>query len=286
MQHAYHKFVAEQARLLNAGVSPRAPRPTPSAGRQSPPDGAPTVLVFAPHPDDECITGALPLRLLRELKMRVVNVAVTLGSRKDRRQERWQELQQACDFIGFETLLPAPGGLEKINLDQRQQNPDAWHKAVLIMTDILRRQQPHIVFFPHAGDANSTHIGVNALMTDALAKTGKNFCCWVCESEFWAPMPHPNLMIETSVADTADLVAALAQHAGEVKRNPYHLRLPAWMIDNVRRGGELVGGQGGEPPPFIFATLYRLSKWAHGRLENGASGKMVSANDSLKLLFG
>ena len=121
MQHAYHKFVAEQARLLNAGVSPRAPRPTPSAGRQSPPDGAPTVLVFAPHPDDECITGALPLRLLRELKMRVVNVAVTLGSRKDRRQERWQELQQACDFIGFETLLPAPGGLEKINLDQRRK---------------------------------------------------------------------------------------------------------------------------------------------------------------------
>ncbi len=93
-------------------------------------------------------------------------------------------------------------------------------------------------------------------------------------------------MIESSVADAADLVAALSLHAGEVRRNPYHLRLPAWMVDNVRRGGELVGSQGGEPPPFTFATLYRLRQWRHGRYEDNAGGKMVSANDSLEHLFG
>ncbi len=91
MRHVYHKFVAEQARLLNEGVSPRGPRPAPAAGRQPPPATAPQALIFAPHPDDECIIGALPLRLLRELKMRVADIAVTLGSRKDRRQERWQD---------------------------------------------------------------------------------------------------------------------------------------------------------------------------------------------------
>ena len=52
-------------------------------------------------------------------------------------------------------------------------------------------------------------------------------------------------MVESSAADVADLMAALSLHVGEVARNPYHLRLPAWMIDNVRRGAELVGGQGG-----------------------------------------
>ena len=55
-------------------------------------------------------------------------------------------------------------------------------------------------------------------------------------------MPVPNLMIASTVDDVAELVAALSLHAGEVRRNPYHRRLPAWMIDNVRRGAELLGG--------------------------------------------
>ncbi len=286
MRHVYHKFVSEHARLLGEGVSARGPRPAPAAGRNPPPKSAPAGLIFAPHPDDECIIGALPLRLLRELKMRITDVAVTLGSRKDRRQERWQELRHACDFLGFATLLPAEGGLEKINPEGRRQYPDNWQAAVKHIGAILRQQQPRVIFFPHAGDANSTHIGVNALLNDALPEAGKDFCCWVCETEYWMPLAQPNLMVESSVADVADLVAALALHAGEVQRNPYHLRLPAWLIDNVRRGGELVGGQGGEAPPFTFATLYRLRKWVHGHYEDSAGGKLISANDSLENLFG
>ncbi|MBV9490836.1 MAG: PIG-L family deacetylase, partial [Verrucomicrobia bacterium] len=87
-------------------------------------------------------------------------------------------------------------------------------------------------------------------------------------------------------AEVADLVAALALHAGEVARNPYHLRLPAWMIDNVRRGAELVGGQGGAAPRFTFATLYRLRRWVHGRLEEALErGRMLSSQDDLSALF-
>ena len=56
-------------------------------------------------------------------------------------------------------------------------------------------------------------------------------------------------------------------HVGEVRRNPYHLLVPPWMQDNVRRGGELVGGQGGAAPDFFFCTLYRLRRWANGRLD-------------------
>src|SRR2546422_7081650 len=37
-------------------------------------------------------------------------------------------------------------------------------------------------------------------------------------------------------------------------------RSPAWMLDNVRRGSELVSGQGGTAPDFAFAALYRLRK--------------------------
>ena len=61
------------------------------------------------------------------------------------------------------------------------------------------------------------------------------------ETEYWGQMHAPNLMVESSEADLADLLAALSHHIGEVRRNPFHLRMPAWMQDNVRLGAEVVG---------------------------------------------
>jgi len=80
-------------------------------------------------------------------------------------------------------------------------------------------------------------------------------------------MADPNLMVELTEEHLATLITALTFHVGEVKRNPYHLSLPAWMMDNVRRGSELVGGQGGAAPEYPFATLYRLRRWKNGGFE-------------------
>ena len=74
-------------------------------------------------------------------------------------------------------------------------------------------------------------------------------------------------MVESSVHDVADLMAGTSFHVGEVQRNPYHLVQPSWMQDNVRRGGELVGGQGGAAPDFTFCTLYRYRRWNNARFE-------------------
>lgn len=93
-------------------------------------------------------------------------------------------------------------------------------------------------------------------------------------------------MVEISPRDLGDLIAALSFHTGEVQRNPYHLRLPAWMQDNVRRGGEVVGGQGETPPSFSFATLYRLSRWTGSTLHPAFAGsRVVGATDDLATLL-
>ena len=71
------------------------------------------------------------------------------------------------------------------------------------------------------------------------------------------------------------------------------------MMDNVRRGAELVdgpsprrsgfvhaGGQGGAVPDFTFATLYRLRQWSHGRLTNELRrGRFLSRSENAAKLF-
>ena len=232
---------------------------------------APKVLLFSPHPDDECITGLLPLRLMREAGMKVFNVPVTFGSNIERQPGRAAELQSACGFLGWD-IFQRPKGFKSL------EKTDA--------VEILKSVQPEIIFVPHAKDWNSRHISTHFLVMDALAEMDKSFTCVVIETEYWQAMENPNLMIEADAAMVADLVAALSFHVKEVERNPYHLSLPAWMQDNVRRGGELVGGQGAAVPDFTFATLYRLRRWAGGTCRDVlTAGHLVSMKEKLKGLF-
>lgn len=153
------------------------------------------------------------------------------------------------------------GRLEKVNAATREKDPAHWAASVKVIADILAKHRPKVILFPHYTDWNSSHIGTHHLVMDALRTLPADFQTWAVETEFWGAMTSPNLMVEISAPDLADLITALTFHVGEVQRNPYHLTLPAWMVDNVRRGGEVVGGQGGAAPDFTFATLYRLRKW-------------------------
>ncbi len=262
----YLQFVSEYSRLAREGKSwplggfPPCPRPEPAAN-------APVALIFSPHPDDEVIIGGLALRLLREARWKVINVAVTQGSNQARQAGRWEELHNCCNCIGFELQATQPGGLERVNLKTREQDPAHWATSVKVIAQILAQHRPEAIFFPHEADWNSAHIGTHHLVLDALRSLPADFCTRTIETEFWGQMPTPNLMVEISPADLADLITALTCHVVEVQRNPYHLTLPAWMVDNVRRGGELVGGQGGAAPDFTFATLYRLRSWNGRELE-------------------
>jgi LmbE family N-acetylglucosaminyl deacetylase len=282
----YREFVSSFARLVAEGKS----LPLGQIRREqipAPASNAPVAMIFSPHPDDECLIGGMALRLMREAGMRVINVAVTQGSNKERQQARWVELKNACDWLGFELEQAAPSGLEKITSKTRVSETQHWAAAVKIIAASLVNHRPRAIFFPHELDWNSTHIGTHFLVMDALKTLPASFQTILVETEFWGQMASPNLMVESSAKDVADLLAALSFHVGEVQRNPYHLRMPAWLMDNVRRGAELVGGQGGAAPDFGFATLYRARQWKNARVEElYPVGKQISTSDFPGSLLG
>jgi hypothetical protein len=99
-------------------------------------------------------------------------------------------------------------------------------------------------------------------------------------------MTDPNLMVEVSEDILTDQMTGTSFHAGEVRRNPYHLLLPAWMQDNVRRGTELVGGMGAATLGFQFATLYRLREWHNGSADEfHNSQRMLPMSENAAALF-
>lgn len=259
-------FVAGFAQLLTQGQALLAAQAEP-AELPPLPEQAPVCLVFSPHPDDEAIAGGLPLRLRREGPWRIVNVAVTLGSRRDRRAARWAELRRCCDLLGFD-LVSASGeqhaGLERIDASSARTDPVHWAACVQRIADLLERYRPRVLVCPHAQDGHPVHVGTHALVTEAVARVRPEHRLHVLLSEYWNTQLEPRLMVELGVREVAELVGALSQHVGEVARSPYHLGLPAWFIDSVRRGAERVGAAGSAAPDYRFATLYGWQCWEQG----------------------
>ena len=260
----------------------------PPARKSTPPTDphAPTILLFSPHPDDETITGLLALRLKWEAGWRVVNVPVTYGRHLHRREARKKELQEACARLGFEILPLTEDGLEYPNIQDRETHPQEWQHGVRLIAEALRQVHPTVIQFPHADDFHPAHRGVHAMVMDALKSMPGEWTCYTVESEFWTPIDQPNLLVEATEEHLAWIIEGVLCHEGEVARNPYHARLPAWMADNVRRGSEVVGGAGAAAVPFAFGVVYRIRRWRNGKWEEVTlENRFVRAQESVARIF-
>lgn len=267
-----------------AVAAPPRPAAVPALA-ELPPD-APVALLLSPHPDDEALTGGLPLRLRTEAGWRIVNLPITLGSAVERRARRWRELQAACDCLGFELLAPVHEAPERLSPTLRDLDRDGWQACVQRVVDALRQWRPQVVFFPHEGDVQPAHLGALALALDALQAVGKGLQPLTVRTEYWGTLTAPNLMVQLDAPQLAHLAEAAARHVGEVARNPYHLGLPAFCIDAVRRGAELVGGLGQPAPSMSFAMLYRVQRW-NGLAEVDAfdGGRTITTDEGCQRAF-
>ena len=262
------EYVVGVARAFESGASiPHGPSSAPLIlpGRAPAADAA-KIIICSPHPDDESLIGSLPLRLRMEAGARVTDCAITLGSNVGQRGRRLKELESACRVLGFSLTVPDTSagawGFDRVNRAAKQKDPKDWAEKVEKLAEIFDRERPDAVLAPHDEDFNTTHIGTYDLAVEAL---GAHLECSgrgpvpLIETEFWHQLSEPNLMVGVTAETVALQLMATAEHGGEVARNPYHLRQPARMMDNVRRGSEVVGGQGGPGHPYLFAELYRVT---------------------------
>lgn len=217
------------------------------------------VLMVSPHPDDECINGALALRLKQEASCTVFNFPFTLGSKLERTDERKKELETATELLGF------------INI---------WNTT---LSEAISKVSPRLIVCPHEGDGHPTHITTAKATLEAIKKTDYSGLLATCE--FWHPDNSPNLLLEVSLQDCAKLMHALRFHEGEIKRNPYHLRLPFWMMDNSRRGSEIILGNTLASHEILLSTIYRVSLYQHGQRVSDREKLYVSTEDNVGLLF-
>jgi len=258
----------ESGKVIPLGPSPAPPVPAAVAAVK-PAATASKILYCSPHPDDETLGGALALRLLLESGARVTNIAITLGSDHAQRARRRRELISSCQALGFDLVIPTdPGaasasGFEDISLADREADPRGWEGRVRALAEIIDAQQPDAVFAPHADDFNTTHVATHYLVTEALREClsqHSGASVLLIETEFWHEMLDPNLMVAVTPDIAAIQLTAAVEHGGEMARNPYHLLHPCRLMNNVRRGSEVVGGQGKAAQPFAFAELYRMSQ--------------------------
>lgn len=281
-----HAQALAYVRRVAAAYDPQLRLSVPVTNPQSS-SGTGGVLICAPHPDDESLSGALPLRLGREDGCPVTALAITLGSNVSRKKSRLQEFADACRSLGWEgQLAREPLAFDQVGMEKRQQDPVGWQEMVKALVEILAVGKPALVLLPHADDAHPTHVGVHHLCLEALAlysKTGGGKELLVAETEFWQPLRAPNLLVGVSEEDLATLVVAVGQHRGEVARSPYHAQLPFRMVDTVRRGGELLSRFGSGRPPFRFGELYRLGRFKEGRLCRQGQGLAVAPDQQLTL---
>jgi N-acetylglucosamine malate deacetylase 1 len=279
------KIIADYLRLLKTPLAvPEFSASPLSTALPSRDISRPCVLLLSPHPDDECLTGALPLRLMREQGWQTVNIAVTLGSDSARRKERKNELAKACATLGFACILPEEEGFSDINVHARSADPTAWNNKVKQIEKIIAHIQPQAILMPHAEDGHATHSGTHFLGMNALANMPQNFTCAIVLTEYWHPLPAPNAIVGIGENDASTLMSALACHEGEVARNAYDKRFPSFLIDTVRRG-ETLNGNGKIAPAMDFAQMVQLGVWVRGRFVPSALNRFIGAEDPINALF-
>jgi N-acetylglucosamine malate deacetylase 1 len=140
------------------------------------------VLVVAPHPDDDILGcgGSIAKHIKNGHTVSIVYM--TSGdagsleySKEDLVRIREQEATNAEHMLGVTNL-------------HFLRNFDGWlshdQKTVIQLIELIRQEQPDIVYVPHHADAHNDHVITHELVVEAITKAGWR-CFQECKGDPW-----------------------------------------------------------------------------------------------------
>jgi LmbE family N-acetylglucosaminyl deacetylase len=195
------------------------------------------VLHVAPHPDDELVGAGATLMALRDEGDRIVNLACGLGRRDDRERRR-REVERACAAAGFELRVVEPPP----SLSRDDDLALAEERLVGEIAAHLADLRPGLVISPSPQDGHHGHEAVARATRRALEAADPPPRWWMWG--YWADLPMPTLLVPFERARLDEVLAALAEHAGELARNDVVRAVEGRAAANAVLGAERVFGYG------------------------------------------
>ena len=200
------RFIADDLNALEPEVSLPRVLDLTSAKR---------VLVFAPHPDDECIGCAGTLALLSQhANIEICVVLVTNGEGGQHSPDpqmssiRVEEMKQALKVLGIHQLQTL--GFS----DGRFLSDEALSSA---LGSVIHSFQPNWVFAPSPMDYHKDHLLVSHAVTQLCQSSG---CVeQLIYLESWTPLPATHIVDITGVMDLK--MKALREHETALKYGDY-----------------------------------------------------------------
>lgn len=148
-----------------------------------------TVLVLAPHPDDEIIgAGGAMLKLVRA-GARVVCLQATDGSagaaleglsERERREVRLREARAVAESLGVARL-------ELWSADNHHFQ--ATDDLIDRMSRLLEEERPALVFLPFVTEAHEDHVTLARILVRSLARLSRPLDALVFGYEVWSVVP-------------------------------------------------------------------------------------------------
>lgn len=183
---------------------------------------ATSVLVLAPHMDDETIGcgGALLQHVAAGAQVHVVYL--TDGAQgfvpeqlahleaSERVAVRRREAEQACDLLGVT-------GIHYLDMPDGRSQVDS--AALDRLAAIVKQVSPELIYLPFVTDVHHDHGTCNALFLALCQRDAAMHSVVVCCYEVWTPL-HPNSVVDiTDQMDTK--MAALACFESQLAMNNY-----------------------------------------------------------------
>jgi LmbE family N-acetylglucosaminyl deacetylase len=218
-----------------------------------------SLLVIAPHPDDEMISSGGLITKMKENNSEVFVLYMCIGKSRQyvtgstQENTRIEEAKKASDFLGFNHKFQFIGD-EFMRLDLLPQK-----QLIEAIEDIVQHVKPNIVVIPSQSSYDQDHRVIFTAAITALRPIPKEIRHSV-EFVLEAEEPHswgigtpfkPNLYVVLNHAQVQKKLDGLACHATQVREDPF-----TRSFNNLTRIAQYRGNEIGED----FAEAYFLHR--------------------------